>query len=204
MGSWYGMPILCVWQNVVAKLEMSGKEEIAVNKLIDAQEKTERDGCYHEAYELDMFVVEMLIYKVFVFFLISFCFLNLSTKTNVMVLKTAARKSNCLCIMPGRELMKMGLKYPTDLNFIMAQTQLASEYRHLPKILKLNRHRVFMRHGIAGLGLAWPKLLPHKLQLFLASKSSTTIRAYAGCFISCVYTCISLLACAGFNSMLNL
>ena len=44
---------------------MSGKEEMAVKMLIEEHKRAEKDGLYHEAYELDMVIVEMLIYKVF-------------------------------------------------------------------------------------------------------------------------------------------
>lgn len=43
---------------------MSGKEDEAVEMLREAWEKAERDGKTHEAYELEMLLVEMLIYKV--------------------------------------------------------------------------------------------------------------------------------------------
>ncbi|XXG90423.1 hypothetical protein AAC387_Pa12g2196 [Persea americana] len=50
-------------QSAVGKLEMSGKEEMAVKMLIEEHKRAEKDGLYHEAYELDMVIVEMLIYK---------------------------------------------------------------------------------------------------------------------------------------------
>ncbi|XP_020577311.1 uncharacterized protein LOC110022610 [Phalaenopsis equestris] len=46
-------------QSVAGKLEMSGKEEVAVALLRKAMEKAKP----HEAHELDMLLVEMLIYK---------------------------------------------------------------------------------------------------------------------------------------------
>lgn len=44
---------------------MSGKEEMAVKMLVEEHKRAEEDGRCHEAYELDMVIVEMLIYKVF-------------------------------------------------------------------------------------------------------------------------------------------
>jgi len=43
---------------------MSGKEDEAVKMLQKACEDAEKDGKTHEAYELEMLLVEMLIYKV--------------------------------------------------------------------------------------------------------------------------------------------
>lgn len=53
-------------QRAVAKLEMSGKEEHAVAKLEKALEKMKEENKQLEAYETDMLLVEMLIYKVFI------------------------------------------------------------------------------------------------------------------------------------------
>ncbi|XP_075667543.1 uncharacterized protein LOC142637150 isoform X1 [Castanea sativa] len=50
-------------QRAVAKLEMSGKEEHAVEKLEKALEKMKKENKQLEAYETDMLLVEMLIYK---------------------------------------------------------------------------------------------------------------------------------------------
>ena len=43
---------------------MSGKEAEAVEMLKKAVKDAEKDGKTHEAYELEMLLVEMLIYKV--------------------------------------------------------------------------------------------------------------------------------------------
>ncbi|KAL5989950.1 hypothetical protein ACLOJK_010845 [Asimina triloba] len=51
-------------QNTVAKLEMSRKEEEGLKLLREAHERAEKKGRLQEAYELDMLIVEMLIYKV--------------------------------------------------------------------------------------------------------------------------------------------
>ncbi|XP_058092310.1 uncharacterized protein LOC131238717 [Magnolia sinica] len=56
-------PDLVELQSLVAKLEMSEKEGNGVKKLSKALKKAEKEGHYHDAYELDMLVVEMLIYK---------------------------------------------------------------------------------------------------------------------------------------------
>jgi hypothetical protein len=48
----------------VAKLEKSGKEDEAVRTLEKAFIKTRKDRKAHEAYEIEMLLVEMLIYKV--------------------------------------------------------------------------------------------------------------------------------------------
>ncbi|XP_045804707.1 uncharacterized protein LOC123897929 [Trifolium pratense] len=50
-------------QQAVAKLEMSGSENSAVKKLEEALEKANNANKPHEAYEIEMFLVEMLIYK---------------------------------------------------------------------------------------------------------------------------------------------
>lgn len=44
---------------------MSGKEDEAVEMLRKAYEDAEKQGKIHEAYELEMLLVEMLIYKVY-------------------------------------------------------------------------------------------------------------------------------------------
>jgi hypothetical protein len=48
----------------MAKLEMSGSETSAVKILEDAVRKANNANKPHEAYEIEMFLVEMLIYKV--------------------------------------------------------------------------------------------------------------------------------------------
>lgn len=53
-----------LWQKTAAKLEMSGKEDEAVEMLREAQKEAEKSGKMHEAYELEMLLVEMLIYMV--------------------------------------------------------------------------------------------------------------------------------------------
>ncbi|ONK81138.1 uncharacterized protein A4U43_C01F25700 [Asparagus officinalis] len=50
-------------RRTAAKLEMSGKEDEAVEMLQKALKEAEKDGKPHEAYELEMLLVEMLIYK---------------------------------------------------------------------------------------------------------------------------------------------
>ncbi|KAM0939508.1 hypothetical protein DsansV1_C20g0164021 [Dioscorea sansibarensis] len=50
-------------QKEAAKLEMTGQEEVAVKMLKEAYEKAKKDEKLHEAYELEMLLVEMLIYK---------------------------------------------------------------------------------------------------------------------------------------------
>ncbi|XP_031132122.1 uncharacterized protein LOC116033517 [Ipomoea triloba] len=50
-------------QRVVGRLEMSGKEGKAVERLEAAVKKAGMQGKPHEAYEFDMLLVEMLIYK---------------------------------------------------------------------------------------------------------------------------------------------
>ncbi|XP_019169027.1 PREDICTED: uncharacterized protein LOC109164925 [Ipomoea nil] len=50
-------------QRVVGRLEMSGKEGKAVERLEGAVKKAGMQGKPHEAYEFDMLLVEMLIYK---------------------------------------------------------------------------------------------------------------------------------------------
>ncbi|XP_041026361.1 uncharacterized protein LOC121266558 [Juglans microcarpa x Juglans regia] len=55
-------PDLMQLQRTVAKLEMSGKEEEAVAILEKAVENAQKEK-QHEAYEIEMLLVEMLIYK---------------------------------------------------------------------------------------------------------------------------------------------
>ncbi|KAL6282633.1 hypothetical protein ACE6H2_013562 [Prunus campanulata] len=50
-------------QSVIGKLEMSGKEAQAVEILKNATAKARNEGRNHEAYEYEMLLVEMLIYK---------------------------------------------------------------------------------------------------------------------------------------------
>ncbi|CAL5410121.1 unnamed protein product [Camellia sinensis] len=50
-------------QRSAGKLEMSGKEDKAVKKLDEAVKKARKEGKSHEAYEFEMLLVEMLIYK---------------------------------------------------------------------------------------------------------------------------------------------
>ncbi|XP_038697238.1 uncharacterized protein LOC119994971 [Tripterygium wilfordii] len=50
-------------QGTVAKLEMSGKENIAISVLEEALRKSIDDNQPHEAYETEMLLVEMHIYK---------------------------------------------------------------------------------------------------------------------------------------------
>ncbi|WJX22614.1 hypothetical protein P8452_11902 [Trifolium repens] len=50
-------------QQAMAKLEMSGSETSAVKILEDAVRKANNANKPHEAYEIEMFLVEMLIYK---------------------------------------------------------------------------------------------------------------------------------------------
>lgn len=52
-------------KSIIAKLEMSGKEIEAVKILENAITKAQNEGKCHEAYETEMLLVEMLIYKVF-------------------------------------------------------------------------------------------------------------------------------------------
>lgn len=52
-------------KSTIAKLEMSGKETEAVKILENAITKAQNEGKCHEAYETEMLLVEMLIYKVF-------------------------------------------------------------------------------------------------------------------------------------------
>ncbi|XP_068666960.1 uncharacterized protein [Aristolochia californica] len=49
-------------ERLVAKMEMSGKDDEAVKILKDARDKAWENKQVHEAYELDMLLVEMLIY----------------------------------------------------------------------------------------------------------------------------------------------
>ena len=51
-------------QRAATKLEMSGKEDDAIILLMEALHKAEMDKHPHEAYEFEMLLVEMLIYKV--------------------------------------------------------------------------------------------------------------------------------------------
>ncbi|KAJ4820729.1 transmembrane protein [Rhynchospora pubera] len=46
-----------------AKLEMTGREDDAIKMLQDALDKAQKNKQPHEAYELEMLLVEMLIYK---------------------------------------------------------------------------------------------------------------------------------------------
>lgn len=46
------------------KMEMSGKEAKGVELLKKALEKARKEGKGHEAYEIEMLLVEMLIYLV--------------------------------------------------------------------------------------------------------------------------------------------
>ncbi|KAJ6770096.1 TRANSMEMBRANE PROTEIN [Salix purpurea] len=50
-------------QSVVAKLEMSGKDEAAVRILETELKRARKEGKSHEGYEIEMFLVEMHIYK---------------------------------------------------------------------------------------------------------------------------------------------
>ncbi|KAK3205138.1 hypothetical protein Dsin_019184 [Dipteronia sinensis] len=50
-------------QRVVAKLEMSGKEDDAVEKLESALKIAQKEKKPHEAYEFQMLLIEMYIYK---------------------------------------------------------------------------------------------------------------------------------------------
>jgi hypothetical protein len=51
-------------QQALEKLEMSGSEDSAVEILENAVKKAENANKAHEAYEIEMLLVEMLIYKV--------------------------------------------------------------------------------------------------------------------------------------------
>jgi hypothetical protein len=51
-------------KQTLAKLEMSGSENSAVEILEKAVRKANNSNKPHEAYEIEMFLVEMLIYKV--------------------------------------------------------------------------------------------------------------------------------------------
>jgi len=55
-------------QRDIVKMEMSGKEAKGAELLKKALEKARKEGKGHEAYEIEMLLVEMLIYLV--------CFLN--------------------------------------------------------------------------------------------------------------------------------
>lgn len=46
---------------------MSGKEDKALEMLMEALADANQRGDLHEAYELEMLAVEMLIYKVFLY-----------------------------------------------------------------------------------------------------------------------------------------
>lgn len=59
------MCILLACKSTVAKLEMSGKEEVAVGILETELKRAQKEGKAHEAYETEMLLVEMHIYKVF-------------------------------------------------------------------------------------------------------------------------------------------
>ncbi|PON43750.1 Tetratricopeptide-like helical domain containing protein [Trema orientale] len=48
---------------VIAKLEMSGKEDKAIKLLEEEFQKAQNNGKTYEAYEIEMLLVEMLIYK---------------------------------------------------------------------------------------------------------------------------------------------
>ena len=52
------------WKRIAAKLAMSGKEDNAIQKLEEEIQKAQQNGKLHEAYELEMLLVEMYIYKV--------------------------------------------------------------------------------------------------------------------------------------------
>ena len=59
----------------IAKLEMSGEEANAVKILEKAYVKATDEGQPHEAYEIEMLLVEMLIYKVEVVIKLTLTFL---------------------------------------------------------------------------------------------------------------------------------
>ncbi len=59
-------------KRTVAKLEMSGKEEHALAELEKAVERVKKGKKLHEAYEIEMLLVEMLIYKVYISYSLSF------------------------------------------------------------------------------------------------------------------------------------
>ncbi|XVF27327.1 hypothetical protein REPUB_Repub14bG0097700 [Reevesia pubescens] len=50
-------------QRVLARLEMSRREDEAIKVLEKALEKAKKDGKTHEAYEIEMLLAEMFIYK---------------------------------------------------------------------------------------------------------------------------------------------
>lgn len=57
---------ICAWnKSTIAKLEMSRKEADAVKILEKAYQKAMNEGQPHEAYEIEILLVEMLIYKVY-------------------------------------------------------------------------------------------------------------------------------------------
>ena len=58
-------------KRIVAKFEMSGNEAKAVQILEEEKIRARKEGKPHEAYEIEMLLVEMLIYKV-VYLLISY------------------------------------------------------------------------------------------------------------------------------------
>lgn len=51
-------------QRAATKLEMSGKEDEAIKLLTEEFEKAQKNNHSLEAYEFEMLLVEMLIYKV--------------------------------------------------------------------------------------------------------------------------------------------
>lgn len=53
-----------LWQAIIPRLEMSGKEKEAITILQEALKKAKTDQQTHKAYELEMLLVEMLIYEV--------------------------------------------------------------------------------------------------------------------------------------------
>lgn len=69
----YDFLLVYSWQKEATKLEMTGQEDKAVHLLTEAYEKAKNKGKSHEAYELEMLLVEMLIYNVS-FSLISICY----------------------------------------------------------------------------------------------------------------------------------
>ncbi|PON57514.1 Transmembrane protein [Trema orientale] len=56
-------PDFCELTRITAKLEMSRKEDEAINILEGELQKAQNNGRTHEAYEIEMLLVEMLIYK---------------------------------------------------------------------------------------------------------------------------------------------
>lgn len=51
-------------KSIVARMEMNGEEDKAVTMLETAFKRARVEGKPHEAYEIEMTLVEMLIYKV--------------------------------------------------------------------------------------------------------------------------------------------